>query len=177
MSSGGCVTSHRSVICLSNTTCSTMLSTTFLLRKKRSGLRLHSQLVSAILSQLERLPLTCNKGNIAIGNLHLFLPAILKVAEQDPSKRLLSLHALKEVVYRPFLRVDRLLKISFFAGCNALLSRTIGACCRRYLDSSFPQFYFRLGRIDSKCCCGMPRQAHNYTPITLPPPTPRMYTR
>ncbi|KAG8220729.1 armadillo-type protein [Butyriboletus roseoflavus] len=37
-------------------------------------------------------------GNIAIGNLHLFLPAILKVAEQDPSKRLLSLHALKEVV-------------------------------------------------------------------------------
>ncbi|KAF9235878.1 armadillo-type protein [Melanogaster broomeanus] len=37
-------------------------------------------------------------GNIAIGNLHLFLPAILKVAEHDPSKRLLSLHALKEVV-------------------------------------------------------------------------------
>ncbi|KAG9310349.1 armadillo-type protein [Chiua virens] len=37
-------------------------------------------------------------GNIAIGNLHLFLPAILRIAEQDPSKRLLSLHALKEVV-------------------------------------------------------------------------------
>ncbi|KAH7922400.1 ARM repeat-containing protein [Leucogyrophana mollusca] len=37
-------------------------------------------------------------GNIAIGNLHQFLPAILKVTESDPKKRLLSLHALKEVV-------------------------------------------------------------------------------
>ncbi|KIJ68853.1 hypothetical protein HYDPIDRAFT_82664 [Hydnomerulius pinastri MD-312] len=37
-------------------------------------------------------------GNIAIGNLHQFLPVILKVTENDPSKRLLSLHALKEVV-------------------------------------------------------------------------------
>ncbi|KAL4071187.1 armadillo-type protein [Scleroderma yunnanense] len=37
-------------------------------------------------------------GNIAIGNLHQFLPAILRIAESDPSKRLLSLHALKEVV-------------------------------------------------------------------------------
>ncbi|KAI6021197.1 armadillo-type protein [Pisolithus marmoratus] len=37
-------------------------------------------------------------GNIAIGNLHMFLPVILKIAENDPSKRLLCLHALKEVV-------------------------------------------------------------------------------
>ncbi|KAH7884046.1 armadillo-type protein [Phlebopus sp. FC_14] len=37
-------------------------------------------------------------GNIAIGNLHQFLPTILKVTETDPTKRLLSLHALKEVV-------------------------------------------------------------------------------
>ncbi|OAX40483.1 TIP120-domain-containing protein [Rhizopogon vinicolor AM-OR11-026] len=37
-------------------------------------------------------------GNIAIGNLHQFLPAILRVAESDPQKKLLSLHALKEVV-------------------------------------------------------------------------------
>lgn len=35
-------------------------------------------------------------GNIAIGNLHQFLPAIVKIAESDPKKRLLSLHALKE---------------------------------------------------------------------------------
>ncbi|KAJ7596512.1 armadillo-type protein [Mycena floridula] len=37
-------------------------------------------------------------GNIAIGNLHQFLPAIVKLVEKDPKKRLLSLHALKEVV-------------------------------------------------------------------------------
>ena len=38
-----------------------------------------------------------SSGNIAIGNLHQFLPAILRISESDPSKRLLSLHALKEV--------------------------------------------------------------------------------
>ncbi|KAK0197925.1 armadillo-type protein [Armillaria mellea] len=37
-------------------------------------------------------------GNIAIGNLHLFLPAIIRMVESDTKKRLLSLHALKEVV-------------------------------------------------------------------------------
>lgn len=36
-------------------------------------------------------------GNIAIGNLHQFLPAIVKMVESDPKRRLLSLHALKEV--------------------------------------------------------------------------------
>ncbi|EEB95452.1 hypothetical protein MPER_05579, partial [Moniliophthora perniciosa FA553] len=37
-------------------------------------------------------------GNIAIGNLHQFLPAIVKMVQSDSKKRLLSLHALKEVV-------------------------------------------------------------------------------
>ncbi|KDR68751.1 hypothetical protein GALMADRAFT_256581 [Galerina marginata CBS 339.88] len=37
-------------------------------------------------------------GNIAIGNLHQFLPAIVKMVESDPKKRLLALHAAKEVV-------------------------------------------------------------------------------
>ncbi|KAK2459779.1 hypothetical protein APHAL10511_008211 [Amanita phalloides] len=37
-------------------------------------------------------------GNIAIGNLHQFLPVIVKFVENDAKKRLLSLHALKEVV-------------------------------------------------------------------------------
>lgn len=37
-------------------------------------------------------------GNIAIGNLQLFLPVIVKMVESDQKKRLLSLHALKEVV-------------------------------------------------------------------------------
>ncbi|PPQ69227.1 hypothetical protein CVT25_006944 [Psilocybe cyanescens] len=37
-------------------------------------------------------------GNIAIGNLHQFLPAIVKMVDNDPKKRLLALHAAKEVV-------------------------------------------------------------------------------
>ena len=36
-------------------------------------------------------------GNIAVGNLHHFLPVIVRMVETDPAKRLLSLHALKEV--------------------------------------------------------------------------------
>jgi cullin-associated NEDD8-dissociated protein 1 len=36
-------------------------------------------------------------GNIAIGNLHQFLPIIVKMVQSDQKKRLLSLHALKEV--------------------------------------------------------------------------------
>ncbi|KAI0063091.1 TIP120-domain-containing protein [Artomyces pyxidatus] len=37
-------------------------------------------------------------GNIAIGNLHQFLPSIVTLVKQDDQKRLLALHALKEVV-------------------------------------------------------------------------------
>ena len=37
-------------------------------------------------------------GNIAIGNLQLFLPFIVHLVKQDDLKRLLALHALKEVV-------------------------------------------------------------------------------
>jgi hypothetical protein len=37
-------------------------------------------------------------GNIAIGNLPVFLPVIVSIVQKDASKRLLALHALKEVV-------------------------------------------------------------------------------
>ncbi|KAI0358837.1 ARM repeat-containing protein [Trametes cingulata] len=37
-------------------------------------------------------------GNIAVGNLHHFLPSIVKMVEHDQEKRLLSLYALKEIV-------------------------------------------------------------------------------
>ena len=42
-------------------------------------------------------------GNIAVGNLHHFLPVIVRMVETDPAKRLLSLHALKEVRVAPSL--------------------------------------------------------------------------
>jgi cullin-associated NEDD8-dissociated protein 1 len=36
-------------------------------------------------------------GNIAIGNLHCFLPHLVKLVQTDKEKRLLALHSLKEV--------------------------------------------------------------------------------
>lgn len=46
-------------------------------------------------------------GNIAIGNLHAFLPVIVKQISSSDEHRLLSLHALKEV--RIFILVFDLL--------------------------------------------------------------------
>ena len=42
-------------------------------------------------------PTNLLSGNIAIGNLQQYLPAIIKMVESDPKKRLLALHASKEV--------------------------------------------------------------------------------
>lgn len=36
-------------------------------------------------------------GNVAVGNLPQFLPALVKMVQHDAGKRLLSLHSLKEV--------------------------------------------------------------------------------
>jgi len=33
-------------------------------------------------------------GNIAVGNLHQFLPAIVSMVEVDPRKRLVALHGI-----------------------------------------------------------------------------------
>lgn len=38
-------------------------------------------------------------GNIAIGNLRQFLPAIVQLVESNPKRRLLALHALKEASF------------------------------------------------------------------------------
>jgi cullin-associated NEDD8-dissociated protein 1 len=43
-------------------------------------------------------------GNIAIGNTHQFLPPIIKLVQTDNSKRLLALHAIKEVICIPMPR-------------------------------------------------------------------------
>jgi cullin-associated NEDD8-dissociated protein 1 len=37
-------------------------------------------------------------GNICIGNSHVFLPIIVKIIQTDTTRRLLGLHAIKEVV-------------------------------------------------------------------------------
>ena len=71
------------------------------------------------------------QGNIAIGNLPQFLPAIVKIVEQDPKKRLLSLHSLKEVnsgQHSWYL-------LTFSAGRNSLLSWTTRRSCRHTLGA------------------------------------------
>jgi cullin-associated NEDD8-dissociated protein 1 len=62
-------------------------------------------------------------GNIAIGNLHRFLPVIVKSVENDPKKRLLYLHALKEVRLQ---KVTSELHVgtSFLTGCYSLFAST-----------------------------------------------------
>ncbi len=57
-----------------------------------------------LLSRFQGLTASFYLGNIAIGNLHQFLPAIIKLMESDNKKRLLALHASKEVstyIYAP----------------------------------------------------------------------------
>lgn len=67
--------------------------------KKISGRQQLSQLVSHFPMTLSTSISSCLlAGNIAIGNLQLFLPYIVQLVKQDDSKRLLALHALKEVV-------------------------------------------------------------------------------
>lgn len=52
---------------------------------------------------LFRLLTHCVLGNMAVGNLQHFLPVIVKMVETDSQRRLLSLHALKEVMTCMFL--------------------------------------------------------------------------
>lgn len=85
--------------CLPKATSSRILSNILLLSRKRYGQLPHSQQVRRY--HYRYLYVADSKGsmvgNIAIGNLHQFLPAILTLVQSDPKKRLLSLHALKEV--------------------------------------------------------------------------------
>lgn len=95
-------------------------------------------------------------GNIAVGNLHQFLPVIVKLVESDPKKRLLSLHALKEVVthcsQQHLESVAELLWGPLFANSETSeeTTRNVAAAClgklaithaSRYL----PQLHARIG--------------------------------
>ena len=68
------------------------------MNKKRSGQRLLSLQVRRHTTKTETNLTHTRTGNITVGNLSHFLPAIVKMVETDAQKRLLSLHALKEVV-------------------------------------------------------------------------------
>ncbi|KAF8907661.1 armadillo-type protein [Gymnopilus junonius] len=86
-------------------------------------------------------------GNIAIGNLHQFLPTIVQLIESDPKKRLLALHAAKEVVthcsHGQLENVaDLLWKPLFENSQNAEEStRNVAAACLGKLATTHPSKY------------------------------------
>ncbi|KAG6856601.1 hypothetical protein H0H87_002693 [Tephrocybe sp. NHM501043] len=86
-------------------------------------------------------------GNIAIGNLHQFLPVIVKLAESDPKKRLLSLHALKEVVTHcsqgQLEGVAEMLWVPLFENSETSdeTTRNVAAACLGKLATTQPSRY------------------------------------
>ena len=87
------------VICPPNTTSSRSLLSFLHRIKKIYGLQQLSPRVKRFPKLSSTSISSCSlAGNIAIGNLQLFLPYIVQLVKQDDSKRLLALHALKEVV-------------------------------------------------------------------------------
>ncbi|KAJ3832369.1 armadillo-type protein [Lentinula raphanica] len=86
-------------------------------------------------------------GNIAIGNLHQFLPAIVKMVQSDAKKRLLSLHALKEVVthcsHGQLEGVADLLWVPLFENSenSEETTRNVAAACIGKLATTHPSKY------------------------------------
>jgi len=111
-------------------------------------------------------------GNIAIGNLHQFLPVIVNMVETDPKKRLLALHAAKEVTlfFEPrFIsrHVDKRL-----LGRYTLLPCPIGRCCRSSVGPTLREFP-ECRRDDQKCCCSMSWKVGHYPSIKISAPIAR----
>ncbi|KAJ7751005.1 armadillo-type protein [Mycena maculata] len=86
-------------------------------------------------------------GNIAIGNLQQFLPAIVKIVKTDAKKRLLSLHALKEVVTHcsqgQLEGVADMLWIPLFENSenSEETTRNVAAACLGKLATTHPSRY------------------------------------
>ncbi|KAI0917813.1 hypothetical protein AcV7_007119 [Taiwanofungus camphoratus] len=86
-------------------------------------------------------------GNIAVGNLHHFLPVIVKMVENDSEKRLLSLHALKEVVthcsHGQLETVADLLWVPLFENSDNSeeTTRNVAAACLGKLTTTHPALY------------------------------------
>ncbi|KAK7688067.1 hypothetical protein QCA50_008437 [Cerrena zonata] len=86
-------------------------------------------------------------GNMAVGSLHHFLPVIVKMVETDSQKRLLSLHALKEVVthcsHGQLETVADSLWIPLFQNSEAAedATRNVAAACLGKLTTTHPSRY------------------------------------
>lgn len=86
-------------------------------------------------------------GNMAVGNLHHFLPVIVKMIEKDSQRRLLSLHALKEVVthcsHGQLETVADLLWVPLFQNSEISeeTTRNVAAACLGKLTTTNPSRY------------------------------------
>ncbi|CCM03714.1 uncharacterized protein FIBRA_05860 [Fibroporia radiculosa] len=86
-------------------------------------------------------------GNVAVGNLHHFLPVIVKIVESNQEKRLLSLHALKEVVTHcsrgQLETVADLLWVPLFENSDNSeeTTRNVAAACLGKLTTTHPSRY------------------------------------
>ena len=82
-----------------------------------------------------------------MGNLHHFLPVIVKMVERDPAKRLLSLHALKEVVthcsHGQLENVADMLWVPLFQNSEESeeITRNVAAACLGKLATTAPSRY------------------------------------
>jgi hypothetical protein len=112
------------------------------------------------------------KGNIAIGNLHQFLPAILKLVQSDAKKRLLSLHALKEVCcYCSLLQYCKL--TSPFKGCYKLFSGAVGRRSRSSVGAIVRELG-QFGGDNSQCRSCVSRETHHHASFALLATTSRV---
>ena len=105
-----------------------------------------------------------------MGNLHHFLPLIVKMVEHDQEKRLLSLHALKEVSLWD-QRLETRLIVTMVIDCDTLLTWPTGDGRRYALDATIREFG-KSRRDDPQCCCSMPGKTHHYASWSLPPTAP-----
>jgi cullin-associated NEDD8-dissociated protein 1 len=86
-------------------------------------------------------------GNIAIGNLQQFLPALVNMTQGDQKKRLLALHALKEVVTHchqgQLEGVADMLWTPLFANSESAeeTTRNVAAACLGKLATTHPSKY------------------------------------
>lgn len=86
-------------------------------------------------------------GNIAIGNLQLYLPSLVAMIQSDAKQRLLALHALKEVVtHCPQSQLEGvadLLWQPLFANSESAeeTTRNVASACLGKLATTHPSKY------------------------------------
>ncbi|KAL6300990.1 TIP120-domain-containing protein [Sparassis latifolia] len=86
-------------------------------------------------------------GNMSVGSLHHFLPVIVKIVEHDAEKRLLALHALKEVVthcsHSQLENVADMLWVPLFENSDNSeeTTRNVAAACLGKLTTTHPARY------------------------------------